>query len=365
MKKAVYLVATQYDNLGDLIINKCLIDELTKHVDLYVDTQNVSEEFSKQFLSNDKVKPLKKEYGFTFKNLTLLKYIFSPQQTFTYFFKSPGPIGYKKVKTFKDKIRRYIYNLIFETTSKKGIKSFVIGSEATFKNEYEKLGYAKFGKHFHKHLLRSKSNVDLIKSVGINNVEYIPDLCFLLSNKVQNIESKSKVGVSFRDLDDLKLNKDIEYSVKNFVDFYLQKGKEVVFFYQVDRDHDYTKSLFSKFKDDKRVSFREECLNYDNINIYADFESVISNRLHVVLLGFINNAITFPLINDNTSTNKIKGIYSSIGSTTIPYSILEKTDLRNVDSEFKSILEETKIINKKQYELCVFKIADLFSQPII
>ena len=171
MKKAVFLVATQYDNLGDLIINKGLIDELTKHVELYVDAQNISDEFQKHFLSNDLVKILKDERGFTFKNATVLKYLFSSEKSFSYLFKSPGPIGYIKVKNLKNRIRRYVYNQIFETTHKKDIKSYVIGSEASFKNDTEKQGYATFGRYFHKHLLRSKSNVELIKSIGIENVE--------------------------------------------------------------------------------------------------------------------------------------------------------------------------------------------------
>ena len=45
MKKILYIVATQYDNMGDLLINKCLVDELTVYGHVYLDTKKVPEQF--------------------------------------------------------------------------------------------------------------------------------------------------------------------------------------------------------------------------------------------------------------------------------------------------------------------------------
>ncbi|MEG3658575.1 polysaccharide pyruvyl transferase family protein [Arenibacter palladensis] len=360
MKKAVFLVATQYDNLGDLIINKCLIDELTKHVDLHIDTYNTSEEFIKCFESNSKVNFLKKSYGFSFKNASLLKYLFSDKVRFNYLFKSPGPIGYAKSSGIEDRIRGFVFNQIFKTAHNKGCKSYVIGSEVHLRNESEVKGYQKFSKYFYKHLVRSKANVKFLKSIGIDQADYIPDLCFLLYDKVSRNTNRTKVGISFRDLQDDKLNENIVRSVKTYVDFYLSKGQNVVFFYQVKRDYQYTKDLFSAYKGTAGVSFMEKCLGFEDIAAYSSFESVISNRLHVLLLGFIHNSMTVPLINDNDSTNKIKGIYTSIGSSTQPITMLSESQLKNSDSTLKQLMEETELINEEQNRMCKQRISEIF-----
>ena len=52
--KIAYIVATQYDNVGDLLINKCLIDELSLHGKVYLDTKNVPKEFKNELLKNTK-----------------------------------------------------------------------------------------------------------------------------------------------------------------------------------------------------------------------------------------------------------------------------------------------------------------------
>ncbi|MDX1766550.1 MAG: polysaccharide pyruvyl transferase family protein [Arenibacter troitsensis] len=360
MKKAVYIVATQYDNLGDLIINKCLIDELTRYVDLYVDSHNISDDFIKCFELNDKVNFLKKNYGFSFKDLTLLKYLLSEKIKFEYLFKSPGPVGFTKPSGINDRIRGFVFNQIFKTTRNKGCKSFVIGSEITLKNDFETKGYRKFSKYFYHHLVRSKANVDLLKSIGIDQAEYIPDLCFLLYDKISRISNRTKVGISFRDLQDDKLNENIVQSVKIYVDYYLKKGKKVVFFYQVNRDYAYTKKLFSAYKDVVGVSFIEECLSFEDIITYSDFETVMSNRLHVLLLGFIHNSLTVPLINDNASTNKIKGIYRSIGSSIEPMTFLTKNQLENFDNDLDRLLIETENINEVQNHMCKQRISEIF-----
>ncbi len=361
MKKAVFLVATQYDNLGDLIINKCLIDELTKHVELHVDSHNTSEEFVKYFELNDKVKFLKKSHGFSFKNASILKYLASNKIKFSYLFKSPGPIGFTEPSGIKDRVRGFVFDQIFKTTHNRGCKAYVIGSEVSLKNEIEIKEYQNLSKYFHQHMVRSKSNVEFLNSIGVDNANYIPDLCFLLYDKAAKKNNRTKVGISFRDLQDAKLDERIVQSVNKYVNYYLRKGKKVVFFYQVNRDYDYTKRLFLTYKGIAGVSFIEKCLNFEDIITYSDFESVISNRLHVLLLGFIHNSLTVPLINDNASTNKIKGIYSSIGSSTEPVTMLSDDQLDISDRDLNRLLEETKLINEEQSQLCKLKISEIFN----
>jgi polysaccharide pyruvyl transferase WcaK-like protein len=359
MKKAAFIIATQYDNLGDLIINKCLIDELTKHVELYIDTKNVSKEFIYDIEKNKKIRSLKKEYKFSFKDPSFLKFIFNYGSEFSYIFKSPGPVFYRNKTSFKSKVRGKVFKIIYNKLKSSGGKTFIIGSEITIESKNLNKIFIASTKYVEKFLVRSKKNADFLQSLNVKNSEYIPDMCFLLKHEQKEIK-KNKVGISFRNLLNEEMNKQIIETTNNFVDYYLQKNLEVVFFYQVDRDYEFTKELFLKHSKKNHVSFLEQSLDLDKINLYSEFKAVLSNRLHVLLLGYINNSLTFPLIDNNISTNKIKGVYESIGSSIIPKTFFNSEDIDIIDKDFNNLSNEANSTSILQKELCENKIADLF-----
>lgn len=360
MKKAVFIVATQYDNLGDLIINKCLIDELSKHVILYIDAANVPDKFIKELKTNPRLKFLNEDYGFSFKNITIYKFFTSYSKEFSFLFKSPGPMVYRKKSSFKSKLRSLVFKLIYRKMYSTGVKSYVIGSEITFESQELIPKFLEGNYMWEKFLVRSESNMAYLQSLGVNNAEYIPDLCFLIQEDVKTEKNRNQVGISFRDLEDDDLHANIVNSVREFVSFYLNQGLEVVFFYQVERDKAYTKALYNLFDSNKKISFIDNTILLDDIEIYENFKAVTSNRLHVLLLGFTHNTLTFPLVDDNSSTNKIKGVYSSIGSSSTPLSILTKTDLKEIDDEYQTLVKEMKSINHAQRALCKEKITAIF-----
>ncbi|WP_158976820.1 polysaccharide pyruvyl transferase family protein [Cellulophaga sp. L1A9] len=361
MKKAAFIIATQYDNLGDLIINKCLIDELTKHVELYIDTKNVSKEFINDIEKNKKIKSLKKEYKFSFKDPSFFKFIFKYKSEFSYIFKSPGPVFYRNKTSFKSKIRGKVFQIIYNQLKSSGGKTFIIGSEITIESKNLNNTFIASTKYVEKFLVRSKKNTEFLQSLDIKNSEYIPDMCFLLKNKSeQKITTKNKVGISFRNLLNEKMNDQIIETTNNFVNHYLQKDLEVVFFYQVDRDYEFTKELFLKHSTKRHVSFLEQSLDLDGINLYSEFKAVLSNRLHVLLLGYINSSLTFPLIDNNISTNKIKGVYESVGSSIIPKTFFTPEDIDKIDKDFENLSYEANSTSIFQKELCEKKISDIF-----
>lgn len=360
MKKAVFIVATQYDNLGDLIINKCLIDELSKHVVLYIDTVNVPDKFVKELKTNPKLKFLAEDYGFSFKNKSIYKFFKSYSKEFSFLFKSPGPMVHRKKSSIKNQLRALVFQLIYKKMYSSGVKSYVIGSEITFESNELIPKFLEGNYMWEKLLVRSESNLAYLQSLGIDNAEYIPDLCFLIKEDVKIEKNRTQVGISFRNLQDDNLHDNIVKSVREFVSFYLDQGLEVVFFYQVERDKEYTKDLYSLFDSNKKISFIDTTILLDDISLYENFKAVTSNRLHVLLLGFTHNSLTFPLVDDNSSTNKIKGVYSSIGSSSTPLSILTETDLKEVDQNSEALVKETKSINQAQRALCKEKIEAIF-----
>lgn len=356
--KALFIVATQYDNLGDLIINKCLIDELAKHTAVFLDLKSGNEGFNQPLLESKNVYSLYKQYGFSFRNTSCLKYFISYKKEFNYLFKSPGPIIYKIKPSFKEILRNKVLALLYGFFSRHGDMS-IIGSEVSL--ESDRLENSLKGLRKVKNLLlRSKDNVKYLRTLNFKNAKYIPDLCFLLRDKVNPNVKKDVIGLSFRDLNDPIGDRSINSSTSILVDFYTNRGKKIVFFYQVERDRDYTENLYNKFADYSNVSFINQCLKYDEISIYEDFRVVISNRLHVILLGFIHNSITFPILNNNFKTRKIPGILESIGYGQDTYDQLTKSSLEATEENYDNLVKKVNEINEIQFNVCKNEISKIF-----
>ena len=358
MSKAAFIVATQYDNLGDLIINKCLIDELAKHTDVFIDIKDTDGSFQKYLTDNEKVHSLDKDYGFSFRSLSSIKFYTGLRNEFKYLFKSPGPIFYRSKITIKEKIRSKVFDFIYRAFRKNG-DTFIIGSEVSL--ESDSLVNRLQGLHkFKKILLRSIGNVEYLRTLGFNNVDYIPDLCFLMRDRVNPNKAKDVIGISFRDLNDPAEDQSIERATRVLVDYYTKRGNKIVFFYQVERDRDYTHKLFKPFSDYSNVTFHNKNLDLSEISIYEDFRILISNRLHVLLLGFIHNSVAFPVLNDNFKTRKIPGILESIGFMEDTVHQITVDALEATETDYESLVKKIDTINETQYEICKNKIANIF-----
>src|SRR5690606_19192631 len=103
---------TQYDNLGDLLINKCLVDELSKFGEVFIDSKNVPDEFIEKLLFETKnVRLMREITRFSFKGLGFIRLPFF-RSPFTHLFKSPGPFG--GTDTVKQWGVGIVFSLIFE-----------------------------------------------------------------------------------------------------------------------------------------------------------------------------------------------------------------------------------------------------------
>ena len=64
----IFICDCQYENLGDLIINKLLVDEFAKYGTVYIDTYNVPENFKAPLLEGQNLIDLYSNYRITLKN---------------------------------------------------------------------------------------------------------------------------------------------------------------------------------------------------------------------------------------------------------------------------------------------------------
>lgn len=355
--KILYIVATQYDNMGDLLINKCLIDELANFGEIYLDTKKVPYDFKKILLEHPNSYELSTVSTFSFKGKGLILIPFIKKNKYSHLFKSPGPFG--GAKTTNDKIRYFLFYYLFFIIRKKGVKSYLIGNDIIINSKFDAWIFKKYSIILKGILVRSTRNVEVLKKLHLSNVEYSPDLCFLMNSKNKSSKSK-KVAISFRNIENDDMHEKIIQSVKNLILFYSNKNYQIVFFHQVDRDYDYNKCLFELFKEKSNVNFRTSVLTWNDRDFYNDIELVLSNRLHVLLLAQSYSSIPIALLNENLKTMKINDVFESISLKDLIYNHLSVENLKLFYDSRLILIERITKVNQEQKIIFKKQLSALF-----
>ncbi|MCE7053705.1 polysaccharide pyruvyl transferase family protein [Algoriphagus sp. AGSA1] len=322
MKKILYIVATQYENMGDLLINKCLVDELAKYGKVYLDTKNVPQTFKSVLLEHPNSTELSEVSNISLKGKGLFLSLFSSRFKFDYVFKSPGPFGGSV--TLNEKVRAFLFYIIFFIMKLKGAKSVLIGNDFILASKFDESIAKLYSGVLQGIYVRSKKNVNILKELGVSNVDYSPDMCFMMDVEIKDVE-RNRVGISFRDMGDGP-NQKIKESVKRFVQYFTEKQIDIDYFYQVERDKDFNQQLFFEFKT-PFTHFRENVLKWEDRSYYQDKIFLLSNRLHVLLLGQAFECIPIALEFNQLKTLKIRNIFYSIGMQEQIYDEISKEHL--------------------------------------
>lgn len=295
-----YLCLTQQSNMGDLVINRMLIQELGKYGTVYVDCYGVSKKFKHYILNSQNTIDVYKEYGISLKKAKLIKFAdFTKRFNIRLFVQSPGPIA--EPDSFLTKM--YL-RLVYKWVKMNHIPFYRIGSCCSaIMARKNKLHNCNVSYYF----LRAKNTVEYMKSLGYNNVNYIPDLAYLLPT--ENLTDKKKIAViNFREIK-TDLSTFMSW-IKEVVSLLILNGYTVELYYQVQKDKIFMQAIYDNLSE-YNIIFRDEMLWYDNIDYYADKELVISNRLHSVLVGASYGVIPIAYIDTDALIAKIKDIFLS------------------------------------------------------
>lgn len=352
-----YLCATQSSNVGDLLINKMLIDELCKYGNVYIDCYNIPNIFKQYILENERAIDIYETNGFSLKKGNIIKfYQFAQKTNITFFTQSPGPLG-KLSKAYS-----LYFKLISKILKLLKIKYYLIGNCCSkSKAAHEKISI----NNADNYLVRSNSSVQYLLSLGIKNVQYIPDLAFLYRENAQISDNQKVVTMSFREVN-------IDYSLfikwlKQVLFLLRNSGFHVEFIYQVHKDKEFATKLKSDLCKESNISFIDEIIWFNKINYYSGKAIVISNRLHSLLLGALHNAVPLALCDENIELAKITDVYN--------------TSFKNLSDDFLISINSTnkieKILNNLTYytehlskavdynsELCHKKIKQLYDNCI-
>ncbi|MBQ0160139.1 MAG: polysaccharide pyruvyl transferase family protein [Bacteroidales bacterium] len=298
-----FLCATQYSNVGDLLINKMLIDELSRYGKVFVDTKNIPTDFLCYLLEdNDNVFDVYATEGISIKSGNFPAWMtFLKKANVGLFVQNPGPIV---VYPFFH-IRYFYFKLMNTCLRTLRIPIYRIGSCcAAVLAQGRKIP----NKGIKKSYFRSKESVKNLQKAGLGNIDFIPDMAFLLNNRVKVKDKRKIVVLSFRPIiDDRSL---FEKWLKSTIEGLVGQGYNVEFCYQVKSDEQFTKELYEQFKS-PNVTIRSELLWWKDLDYYADKEIVISNRLHALIIGAVYGSIPIAAVNDDAKVSKIKEVFDS------------------------------------------------------
>lgn len=305
-----FICATQFTNLGDLIINKMLIDELCKYGKVYIDAFGVPENFRVHLLENKNTVDINKQFNFTVKRLgvcNIWRFIrFYQNHHVELTTRSPGPLCESSEKT---RLAFYFINSIARL-----FKSTVcyIGNCAS---ELEVLGKHFKSENVNSLYLRSFASVNFMRQTFSSQVSYIPDMAFLLKKKVSSSFKEKIVGVDFRPVKGLE--NESKQKFISIINKYLDSGFRVVLYYQVYGDKDFILDLFNSISH-PLLSLREDIVWYDDLSFYADKMFIVSNRLHSLLVGAAFGAMPICIYDDIPQLRKIKEVFSSSFGDKLP-----------------------------------------------
>lgn len=342
MKNSYFLCVTQPNNVGDLLINRMLIEELSLYGHVYVDCYNCPDDF-RYFLigKSDKIIDIYKACGFTLKKGSIFRFIqLIKKSNIKLYTQSPGPLN--KIERIH---LRFYFTIVRKSLSMLHVPFVRIGNccsaaIATKTNVVESKDVDYY--------VRSKNAVDFLKKYKREGVYYIPDLAFLYKKYVR-LSDKSKTAVlSFREV---RENQDQFFEwLKSCVDLLKKEGFKVILYHQVKDDLAFMEKLYNIIKN---IEIRKEIVWFENFDFYADKSVVISNRLHCLLLGAIYNAVPYAYLSHEKLVLKISDVFMS---TMGPYAsnylddsmdIIKLQDILNNLSAHQSIIRKIVDENSK------------------
>lgn len=362
MIKIYYSAYTCQGNIGDLLITKYQIEEYAKYAEIYVDCHGMPENFSKVIFNtqNPNLKNFEKEYGIYYRGKNIFKVLqILNKDGFTCFCSSPGP-RVPLTLPLKSLVFKMFGMLIPRIVLNKCIKRYSLGVDIHFdkKGLLYLINRWYFG-NFNVIGLRSEKNVYQYQDV-LNNLSYIPDMAFLYPHfNEDNFKcNHNKIAISFREVDEYGI---LIEKLSDILSYFNTMGIPVDLLYQVEADKAFSERLMKDLCG-YNLNFKKDLVDYCDLEVYANYDLIISNRLHVLLIGAMNGAIPYGLISHDKKENKIADIFSTVFNYTL-YSYLEECSLKVVTSIFQ---KRSLLLNQiykdiySQRKHCEIFIAQLF-----
>jgi len=208
MKITFFSPKTQFENVGDILINRELVKLSSNHSIVYIDPSRSPESFVAQLNTDSNVKIYRSKFGYcSFLFFMIFKKLTGHD---CYYFLSPG--GYFGEISKKQAISKFIGSSLLKFLTIFGVRVCLVGVS------YERLGInnikllSKRSRMYWKHFVRDNKSYDYGSQAGMEIDKVIPDYAFNLFEEASlDMKSMSKkcITISFRVDQDLSQKKQV------------------------------------------------------------------------------------------------------------------------------------------------------------
>lgn len=342
--KIYYGCQTQYQNLGDLIINRLCLSEIRKRADVKCLTFGVPN----YFLAGLELKDGESiESSFTFYIKLILDLV---RGNDVVIWGKPGHIIHNKLSF------RMLPSLIVKCLLRLLKARFVrIGSTfGPFNGLPLKVEKYCYNKGFLG--VRDINSLIFCKKINFPNVDYCPDIA-LLSPYLNNDKKNNVIAFSFR-ANSTDLNSEVQ-GISQCLRGASSCGFDLTPVVQVSLDNQFMK----KISDELSIcsSFKQYPNNDEEeiFEIYKNSRIVVSNRLHVLIFAMSMGAIPIPII-DPAKNKKVAGVFTQIGLTEL---IFELNSISSFEDHLSVILNRVYDF-EKIYQNSKVEISQVFDRII-
>ena len=304
-------IKTQFDNLGDALINRELCRLVADRVKSYVDFSRAPVEFQNSMkVSGHRNLIVLREGGFPKLIWKMIAARFCGDEC--YFFLNPGGLGGRK-KPLKSLISAFIYNFLLTLLYVLGVKICHVGISYDAMAGIERYIALWRRRVLYSFVVRDNLSYKYLDDIGMKADGIVPDLSFNLYNGASiSSSSRNKVAFSFR-FDGKAGAKLIEKLVLRVIEEY-GPAFEYIFVVQVARDREGTEALLEICR--KKEGKCSLLLCHEDIEalstFYSQCDAIYSNRLHALLLAAHSGASPYAAISMGKQP-KIEGMFNDLG----------------------------------------------------
>lgn len=315
MNHFLYNPVTQYDNTGDLLINKSLIYLLRTYGQVIIDDRKKPTTFINQLIApqDQKLSELTEKGLFSFLEGKLSRSMQSVDDVY-YLVLVPGDFSKQGLKKALSGLKFYFR---LRKLKKLGCRILRIGASLSTFDLPNYIVESLYSTTYFAYGLRDKQSMAKAARFRFSNVRYFPDLAWAYHPNLIERESdvtERYILISFRanqsgTIHDRDFFSNVKHQLFALLSHDAFDDYKIVVSYQVQYDREASQELVDLFADKFEVEFIDRLLSLDEaVHLYTHADLVISNRLHVVLLGSICHTLSVPFINP-LDNKKIASIY--------------------------------------------------------
>jgi|GEM_PF-452002 len=305
-------IKTQFDNIGDALINRELCRLVASRADTWVDFSRAPENFERAMgVSSLPNLTTLRRWGFARLLREIIRQRLSGRAC--YLFLNPGGLGGSRL-SLKGRLSATTYNILLSAMRIAGVRICHAGISFDPMRAPELLIARWRRRLLHSFTVRDSLSLRYVDSVGMPADSIVPDLSFnLYSAPVPSANAPRRhIAFSFR-FDGKSTNDAIKHAVRRVIE---TNGAdcEYLFVAQVSRDMSGMKRLSAIATEAGAAARVISCVDdIDGLcDVYSTCRAIFSNRLHALLMAAHAGAIPFALISRGQQP-KIEGMFEDLG----------------------------------------------------